>query len=136
MNITFRKTGREIKAAVQIRREQLQQRLDHRNRALDEFMQDPRKVRSYMVRSSRAVYAHGHSGYVLFSADDISSEEQQEIAQLCQRVFEIEQELHRLALLIAHMDDKQVFELELNDLIGYGFSTDTGVTGGIAGEEE
>jgi hypothetical protein len=122
---------------VQNRRAQLQQRLDHRNQALLEFMQDPRKVRSYLVRSSQHTWSHEHSGgYVLFSAEDISSEEQQEIAQLCQRIFEIEQELHRLALLVTHMDDQQVFELELNDLIGYGFSTDAGVTGGIAGEEE
>jgi hypothetical protein len=121
MNITFRKTGREIKAAVQNRRAQLQQRLDHRNRALDAFMQDRRKVRSYLVRSTQHIYSHGHGGYVLYSADDISSEEQQEIAQLCQRIFEIEQELHRLALLVAHMDDKQAFDLEINDLIGYGF---------------
>jgi hypothetical protein len=72
---------------------------------------------------------------VLFSANDISSEEQQEIAQLCQRIFEIEQELHRLALVVARMDDKQLFELELNDLIGYGFSADSGITGVLEGEE-
>jgi hypothetical protein len=127
MDITFQKTGREIKTAVQTRRTQLLQRLERRNQALDAFMQDPRKVRSYLVRSSQPYWSHERqTGPILYSADDISSEEQQEITQLCQRIFEIEQELHRLALLVTHMDDNQVFELELDDLIAYGFSAETG----------
>ncbi len=121
LQIMFEKTGKEIKAAVQKRRQQLQERLDKRNQTLDEFMKDAHKVRSYMIRSSQRVYAHGGQGYVLYSKDDISSEEQQEVAQLCQRIFEIEQELHRLALLVVHLKDDQVFELRFDDLIGYGF---------------
>jgi hypothetical protein len=124
MNIVFRKSGSEIKTAVQKRREQLQQRLEKRNQVLDEFLKNAKKVRSYLVRSSQYnFYGHGRGerGYTLFSQDDISSEEKQQIDQLCQRIFEIEQELHRLALVTTHLDDEQVFELSFDDLIGYGF---------------
>jgi hypothetical protein len=41
--------------------------------------------------------------------------------QLCRRIFEIEQELHRLALIGHHLHDDQVFELSFSDLIAYGF---------------
>ena len=106
IEIRFRKTGREIKAAVAQRSEQLRARLEKRNQVLSEFLQSPQKVRSYMVRASRPEYGHGgRGGYTLFGSDDISSEEKQEIQQLCARIFEIEQELHRLALVSTHLDD-------------------------------
>lgn len=120
-NITFRKTGAESKAAVQRRREQVRQRLEKRNAALDEFMQNPRRVRSYLIRSGQAQWGHGQRGYTLTSREDISSEEREEIDQLCQRIYEMEQELRRLALITQHLDDDQVFELSFDDLIGYGF---------------
>ncbi|NJK70348.1 MAG: hypothetical protein HC941_31010 [Microcoleus sp. SU_5_3] len=130
IQITFHKTGKEIKQAIVQRQQELRSRLDKRNQVLNDFMQDAKKVRSYMVRSSRYDYSHGgKSGYVLFSHDDISSEEKQEIQQLCNRIFEIEQELHRLALVIAHLDDKQVLPLTIDDLIGYGFNAAGGVEG-------
>jgi hypothetical protein len=122
IQIIFRKTGKEIKTAVQKRREQLEGRLTARNRTLDEFMQDNRKVRSYLIRQSEGRRIHtGDDGYTLYSSDDISSEEKQEITQLCRRIFEIEQELHRLALIGRHLQDDQVFDLSFEDLIGYGF---------------
>jgi len=121
MNIVFRKTGKEIKAAVTNRRSQLEQRLKQRNDVLDKFLRDKQKVRSYLLRSTRPDYGHGASGYVLPGKNDISSEERQEIDQLCQRIFEIEQELHRLAYVVAHLEDDVVFDLTFNDLIGYGF---------------
>jgi hypothetical protein len=121
MNIVFRKTGKEIKAAIPNRRAQLAQRLKHRNEALDKFLKDTRKVRSYLVRSTHSDYGHGSIGYVLYGKDDISSEERQEIDQLCQRIFEIEQELHTLAYVVTHLEDDAVFELGFNELIGYGF---------------
>jgi hypothetical protein len=121
MNIVFRKTGKEIKAAVTNRRTQLEQRLRNRNEALDKFLKNTQKVRSYLIRSTRPDFGHGRSGYVLYGKDDISSEERQEIDQLCQRIFEIEQELHRLAYVVAHLEDDTVFELSFDDLIGYGF---------------
>jgi len=124
MNIVFRKTGKEIKAAITNRRIQLEQRLKQRNEALNIFLIDTHKVRSYLVRSTRPDYGHGSNGYVLYGKDDISSEERQEIDQLCQRIFEIEQELHRLAYVITHLEDDVVFDLNFNDLIGYGFEAE------------
>jgi hypothetical protein len=90
INITFRKTGKEIKGAIQNRRQQLTERLVARNAALDEFMKDSDKVRSYLVRSAEAILPvglHGREGYTLYSKNDISSEERQEVAQLCRRIF-------------------------------------------------
>jgi hypothetical protein len=126
LNIVFQKTGKEIKTAIQNRRQQLEARLAVRNQALNEFMQNSKKVRSYLIRHSDVIstmYTRGHGGrgYVLYSKDDISSEEMQEVAQLCQRIAEIEQELHRLSLIAHHLSDEQVFELNFEDLIGYGF---------------
>ena len=123
-NLKFGKTGKEIKVAVQKRRQQLQDRLNKRNQALDEFLKDEGKVRSYIVRQAGAQPGfHQTRGYVLYSKDAISSEEIQEVSQLCQRIFEMEQELHRLDLLLVHLNDTEVFELTFEDLVGYGFDT-------------
>ncbi len=124
MNIVFRKNGKQIKAAITNRRTQLEQRLKQRNEALDKFLKDTPKVRSYLVRSTRPDYGHNSKGYVLFGRNDISSEERQEVDQLCQRIFEIEQELHELAYVIAHLEDDVAFDLNFNDLIGYGFEAE------------
>lgn len=51
--LRFKKTGREVKAAVGKRIEQLQQRLAQRDRALGEFLNDRGMVRSLLIRSSR-----------------------------------------------------------------------------------
>ena len=121
MDIIFRKSGKEVKAAVKNRCAQLEQRLQRRNQALNDFLKDTPKVRSYLIRSTRPDYSHGRGGYVLCGPADISSEERQEMDQLCDRIFEIEQELHRLALVVAHLDDGAVFDLTLDQLVGYGF---------------
>ncbi len=122
MNIVFKKTGKEIKSAISNRRTQLESRLNSRNTALNEFIQNPEKVRSYLTRNTKPDYSHhGRMGYVLYGKDDISSEERQEIDQLCQRIFEIEQELHRLAYVVTHLDDNTVFDLSFEELLGYGF---------------
>ena len=124
MNIVFRKSGKEIKNAITNRRAQLEQRLKQRNEALNTFLEDAQKVRSYLIRSTQPDYSHRASGYVLYGKDDISSEERQEMDQLCQRIFEIEQELHRLAYVVTHLEDDVFFELSFNDLIGYGFDAE------------
>ena len=123
-NIVFKKTGKQIKEAVKNRRSQLQQRLEARNKTLAKFMKDEQKVRSYFVRSTHPYYAsdpHMRGGYVLHGKGDISSEERQEIDQLCSRIFEIEQEIHRLAYIDTHLEDDREFELTFDELIGYGF---------------
>ena len=78
-----------------------------------------------LIRSTRPDYGHNAGGYVLYGKDDdISSEERQEVDQLCQRIFEIEQELHHLAYVARHLEDDVAFELNFNDLIGYGFEAE------------
>ncbi|MCP4990210.1 MAG: hypothetical protein GY928_30480 [Colwellia sp.] len=122
--IIFKKTGKQIKEAISNRCNQLGIRLEARNQALDQFMKDKKKLRSYLVRSSSSSdsYSRGSSKEdVLYAKDDISSEEKDEIKQLCQRIFEIEQEIRRLTLIAAHIDEVEEFELELQELIGYGF---------------
>jgi hypothetical protein len=120
MLLVFKKTGKEVKTAISKRLEQLQIRLDSRNAALDEFMQDSKKVRSYLVRGGQS-YAGGHRPTTLFSSDEISSEERQEIAQLCARIFAIEQEIIRLKMISRHMDDDTVFDMSVEELAQYGF---------------
>jgi hypothetical protein len=123
IEIKFRMNGKEIKAAIRNRVAQLQERLEKRNGALDDFMSDPKKVRSFLLRNTVPNYGHGRQPGVLFSKDDISSEEKEEISQLCRRIFEIEQELHRLELIRFHLNDNQEFELPFEDLVKYGFDT-------------
>jgi hypothetical protein len=120
-NLSFKKTGKEVKAAITNRRVQLQERLARRNLALNEFLKDNDKVRSYLIRSTLPNWGHGERGYVLAGKEDISSEERQEVDQLCQRIFEIEQELHRLAYIVTHLEDDQGLSLSIDELVGYGF---------------
>lgn len=119
MGLVFRKTGREIKAAAARRLEQVRQRLERRNRALQEFMRNAERVRSYLIRSSRPIWGHG--GPSLYSEGDISSEQMEETRQLCERIFALEAEEKRLGLTIAHLDDNQTFELTYEQLASYGF---------------
>ena len=129
--VTFRKSGRDIKAAVANRCRELQGRLDRRNSSLDKFLDDRQLVRAYLIRSSVMTFdMHTGQGEFLVRKDDISSEQMDEIKQLCHRILEIEQELHRLKLVAAHMDDNEIFELGYQDLVGYGFDVEGGASPG------
>ncbi len=119
-SLRFVKTGAEIKAATSGKMAQLQSRLKRRHEALDEFLRDQNLVRSYLVRSSKTSYGM-HGGRSLWSETDISSERMEEIRQLCERIYDLESELHRLKLVVAHLNDNQSFELDYEDLAGYGF---------------
>lgn len=125
VKLTFKKTGKDIKEAIKSRRTQLKQRLEKRNMDLDVFMQDMKKLRSYLVRSSENdvlwMEHRGERPIQLYSQDDISSEEREEISQLCRRIFEIEQERYRLALIATHLADEEEIELSFEDLVAYGF---------------
>ena len=118
-NIIFEKTSKEIKSAISKWCKALKIRLDKRNEALDSFIGDQGKVRSYMIRNSAIVY-HGASP-TLYSKEHLSKEEVEEITQLCRRVFELEQEIDKLTLLAKHMDDEKIFELSILELNSYGF---------------
>jgi hypothetical protein len=118
--LRFRKTGAEIKAAASSKMVQIQSRLKRRHETLDGFLRDPNFVRSYMIRSSKASYGM-HGGKSLWSENDISSERMEEIRQLCERIYDLESEMHRLKLVVAHLADNQSFDLTYEDLAGYGF---------------
>jgi hypothetical protein len=124
IDIKFRKTGREIREAVAKRIEQLRSRLDRRNTELEKLMSNKAKLRSYLIRSTQSdFYGHGRGPSQLYSKDDISSEEKEEMLQLCRRIFEIEQEVYRLTLIRTHLRDDQEFELPFEDLVAYGFDS-------------
>ena len=120
-NVTFKKRGVEVKAAIASRCDALRSRLESRNRTLDELMNNREKLRSYLVLSVEARYGLHESSGELRSQDDISSEEIEDINQLCRRIREIEAELYRLNLIVSHMDDDAEFELTLGELVSYGF---------------
>ena len=122
LKLTFNKTGQEIQDAIEKRVVALQSRLDSRNQSLDTLLDDRIRLRSYLVRSSQRNYGHGGQGnYTLFSEDDISSEEKEEIDQLLRRIFEIEQEIRRLKLIAIHIELDVTHQLDFNDLVSYGF---------------
>ncbi len=124
LNLKFRKNGNEIKTSIKSRINQLEKRLEKRNISLNEFMKDSKRLRSYLVRSTEQKWMHGREAVVLYGKEDISSEEKEEISQLCRRIFEIEQEIHRLKLALAHLADDSIFDLSFDELVAYGFDTD------------
>ncbi len=123
VGLRFKKMGREIKAAVSTRIEQLQQRLARRGRALDEFLADPALVRSYLIRAigGRVTYRNPEDAAPLHPGSDISSEQMEEIRKVCERIFELEREIQKLRLVVTHLADDEVFELDFAQLAGYGF---------------
>lgn len=120
--LRFKKRGSEIKAAVGKRVAQLQQRLARRNLALDEFLKDRGLVRSLLVRAlGGRVRYRDPAAAPLHAESDISGEQMEEIRKVCERVFELEEELRRLRLLVAHLADDEMFELSFAQLAAYGF---------------
>ena len=121
--LRFSKTGREIKAAVTKRIGQLQQRLTPRNAALEVFLNDRSLVRSYLVRiAGDRTGMHSYQRSIpLHPESDIASEQIEEIRKVCERIYELEQEMGRLRLVISHLSDEEVFALGYEDLVAYGF---------------
>ena len=122
-SLRFKKTGREIKAAVGKRIEQLQERLTRRDIALDQFLSDRPLVRSYLVRAigGRVRLRNPEDASPLHGESEVSSERTEEIRKVCERVFELEREIRRLKLVVRHLADDEVFELEFAQLAAYGF---------------
>lgn len=124
LNLVFNKTGKEIKGAIQNRIDALNSRLNKRNIELDKLLNDTPRLRSYILRNTQTNYGHGgrySNASTLYSKNHISSEEVEEINQLCTRVMEIEQEIGKLELTLKHLVDDQEFELDFDDLVKYGF---------------
>ena len=125
--VVFRKPGRDIKSAIGRRCSSLKSRLERRNTSLDAFLDNRLLVRSYLIRSAGVRFdMHGEPASYLGGAEDISSEQMDEIRQLCQRILELEQELNRLQGAATHMDDDEIFELSYQELVGYGFEAKSG----------
>ena len=40
---------------------------------------------------------------------------------MCERIYELEQEIGRLRLVTSHLSDEETFELEYEELVAYGF---------------
>ena len=123
--IKFRKIGSEIKEAVSRRCAALRARLEHRNKALDALMGDRKKLRSYLILSVEHRYNMHEGSGELRSKDEISSEEIEDINQLCKRIREIEAELYRLELMVSHLENDKEFSLSLQELVAYGFEVKT-----------
>ena len=99
--------------------------LSTENAELEKLMGNKAKLRSYLIRGTHSEsYGHGRAPSQLYSKDDISSEEKEEMRQMCRRIFEIEQEIYRLTLIRTHLKDDQEFELPFGDLVAYGFDSD------------
>jgi hypothetical protein len=123
VGLLFKKLGREIKAAVSKRIEQLEQRLARRGQALDEFLADPVLVRSYLIRAigGRVRYRNPEEAAPLRAESEVSSEQMEEIRKVCERIFELESEIQRLRLVVKHLADEEAFELNFAQLAAYGF---------------
>jgi hypothetical protein len=115
--ITFKKTGAEIKTAVQERIKDLEQRLEKRNVALEELLNDKKRLRSFLVRDP----ANPWPIQGLQAQFEIPSEDHQEILELCRRAFVIEKELANLRMILAHLQDDQEFKLTFQEMASYGF---------------
>jgi hypothetical protein len=114
--VYFVKTGAEIKRAIQRRITDLENRLGKRNVALDAVLADKARVRDYLVRQPNLVHPGGQA--IL----DVPTEDHQEIMELCRRISVIEGELARLRVVLAHLKDDQEFQLNLDQLVSYGFN--------------
>src|SRR5579864_7542074 len=113
--ITFRKTGAEVKTAVRTRLLDLEQRLQKRNATLEELLLDKKRLRSYLVRNLDNPWPRT-LGQAQF---DIPSEDNQEVAELCRRVFVLEKEVANLQMILTHLRDDQEFELTFEEMISY-----------------
>ena len=81
------------------------------------------KVRSPLVRALGARVRHRNPADAasLHAETDISGEQMAQIRKVCERIFELEEELRRLRLLVAHLADSEEFELSFAQLAAYGF---------------
>jgi hypothetical protein len=116
--MTFVKTGAEIKQALRRRITDLEQRLAKRNATLDAILNDKDRVRAFLVRQPNLT-SGTYGGQALV---DVPSEDHQEIMELCRRISVIEGELARVRVIQAHLKDDQEFELNLEQLLSYGFN--------------
>ena len=119
--LPFFKTGKEIKAAIAKRISHLSERLKSQDFELDSFMHDTKKLRSYLIHSANPSFAAPQRLATIHEEEEISHEEKEHIDHLCRLIYDLEQEIRRLKLVSRHIDDERDFELNINELVMYGF---------------
>jgi hypothetical protein len=119
--LPFFKSGKEIKAAITKRIAILEARLKNQDTELDGFMHDTKKLRSYLIHSANPSFAAPQRLATILEEDEITHEEKEHIDHLCRLIYDLEQEIRRLKLVSRHIDDAREFELNINDLVMYGF---------------
>jgi hypothetical protein len=115
--VKFKKTGTEVKTAIEQRIAELRQRLSKRDRELDGVMNDKALLRSYLVREATNDYPHSTQ-----LKAEMPTEEHQRITELCRRIHVIEQEIAELSVVRDNLKDDQELELSFEDLTRLGFS--------------
>lgn len=115
--LKFAKNGTEVKAAIEVRLEDLQTRLAKRDAELTEIMSDKDRLRSFLLRDrDRDAYYRTSQVKV-----EIPSEDHQRISELCTRMSLIEQEIGKLSLIFENTKEDQQFELTQDELVFLGF---------------
>ena len=115
--VKFKKTGREIKAAIKPRIAELRKRLSKRDRELAAVMNDKALLRSFLVREAHNDYPH--SGQM---KAEMPTEEHQRITELCRRIQVIERQIAELSVVHDNLKDEQDLELSFEDVTRLGFS--------------
>lgn len=115
--IKFDKSGVEVKAAIQNRLQDLQDRLVKRDLELEQVMSDKQRLRSYLLRDQdKDRYYQSAQVRV-----EIPSEDHQRINELCTRMSLIEREIAKLSLIADSTKDDQTFTLSYDELVTLGF---------------
>ena len=115
--VKFKKTGRQVKAAIKQRVTELRKRLIKRDRELAAVMNDKRLLRSFLVREANNDYPHSSQ-----MKAEMPTEEHQRITELCRRIQVIEREIAELSVVHDNLNDDQELELSFGDVTRLGFS--------------
>ena len=114
--VKFTKTGRQAKAAIASRLEDLENRRARRNADLEALMEDKTRLRSFLVRDTTNDYPHN-----LQMAQEMPSEDHQQIMELCKRINRIEKEMRKLGTIRDNLQDDQQLVLDYDELLELGF---------------
>lgn len=121
---TFEKSGKEFKQVLEIKISELKSRLSRRNIILDELLNDKKRLRSYLLRSGADLNEGNYhrGGFpTSYSRNHIGIEEVEEIKQLCNRIFQIENEIKTYTTIRNNLQDEDAVRLTLEELMQYGF---------------
>ena len=114
--VKFMKSGHEVKAAIGARLADLENRLSRRNADLEALMSDKVRLRSFLVRDVVNDYPHN-----LQLAQELPSEDHQQVLELCKRINRIEKEITKLTTIRDNLKDDQQLTLDYDELMELGF---------------